>query len=350
MKKQIAVLSGDGIGPEVTAQAVKVLQAIAEKYHHTFVFKEALIGVVAMLKLDNPFPPETFKLCVDSDAVLLGAVGDPKYDNTPKDPLKGLLLMRKGLGLYANIRPVYTFAKVSEKSPLKPEIIKDVNFVVVRELTGGLYFGKKGRSKDGQSAYDTMEYSIPEIERILKFGFETAKSRRGKLTVVDKANVLETSRLWREVSQKMEKKYPEIVVVYMYVDNASQQIIKRPSEFDVIVTENTFGDILTDEASVITGSLGMLPSASIGEKTSLYEPIHGSFPKAAGLNIANPCASILSAGMLLEMSFGLKKESEEIFSAVETAIAQGYGTLDISQDKVLSTTAFGDKIVEIIGR
>lgn len=349
MKKKIAVLPGDGVGPEVTKQAVRVLEKIAENFHHEFTFTEGLIGAAAIDKTGNPFPEETLSLCLEADAILFGAIGDPKYDNDPKAtvrPEQGLLAMRKALVLYANLRPIFTFEKFISKSPLKPEIIKGVDFIVVRELIGGIYFGKRGRNEDRTKAFDTAEYSKDEITRVAKYAFELAQKRRKKLTVVDKANVLETSRLWRETVQEMAKEYPTISLEFMFVDNASMQMVKRPTEFDVVLTENMFGDILTDEASVITGSLGMIPSASIGEKTSLYEPIHGSFPKAAGQNIANPGATILSAAMLLDLSFGLQRESEVIKNAVEKAIAKGYGTKDIVEDNPLSTIAFTDKIIE----
>lgn len=348
MKKTIAVLGGDGVGPEITEQGIKALKKVAKKFGHDFTFKEALVGAAAYDKVGDSFPKETFNLCVNSDAILFGSVGDPRYDNTQKDPLKGLLQMRKQLGLYANIRPIYTFEAASAKSPLKPEITKGTDFVVVRELIGGIYFGKKGRNKDRSAAYDTMEYSTPEIERIVHYAYKLARKRRKKLTMVDKSNVLETSRLWREVTMRIAKEYSDVETDYLLVDNAAMQILKRPTSFDVIVTENTFGDILTDEASVITGSLGMLPSASIGEKTSLYEPIAGSFPRAAGKNYANPTGSILSAAMLLDYSFGLKKESKAIFEAVERVLEQGYGTRDIATENILGTREFGDKVAEEI--
>jgi 3-isopropylmalate dehydrogenase len=351
MKKIIAVLPGDGIGPEVTKQSIKILEKIAEKFGHTFILKNGLIGSIAIDKTGDPYPKETNKLCLDSDAILFGAIGDPKYDNNPHAkirPEQGLLKMRKDLGLYANVRPIFTFKKLLPSSPLKKEIIADTDFIVIRELIGGIYFGKRGRTKNGTSAFDTSEYSKSEIERVATYAFKLAQNRKKKLTVVDKANVLETSRLWRETIQIMEKNFSDVSVNYMFVDNASMQIIKRPSEFDVIVTENMFGDILTDEASVITGSLGMLPSASIGEKTAVYEPIHGSYPKAAGQNTANPIGSIFSAAMMLEYSFGLKRESDDIFKAVEKVINQGYGTKDLHFKKILGTKEFGEKIREAI--
>ncbi|HSW96390.1 MAG TPA: 3-isopropylmalate dehydrogenase [Candidatus Saccharimonadales bacterium] len=350
MKKIIAVLPGDGIGPEIIEQAVNVLKKIAEKYNHEFVFQYGEIGATAIDKTGNPFPYETKQLCLNSDAILFGAIGDPKYDNDPSAkirPEQGLLAMRKTLGLYANFRPIFTLGNTS-KSPLKPEIIRDVDFVVIRELIGGIYFGKKGRNDDKTYAYDTNEYSKSEIQRVVEYAFKVAEKRKHKLTVVDKANVLETSRLWRETVQEMMPNHPKVTVEFMFVDNAAMQIIKRPSAFDVIVTENMFGDILTDEASVITGSIGMLPSASIGEKSSLFEPIHGSFPKAAGKNTANPIGSILSAAMMLAMSFGLEKESQKIYKAVKTVIDDGYGTADITDQQVISTKEFGEKILEII--
>lgn len=348
MKKTIAVLPGDGVGPEITVQAVRFLKKAADKFGHTFTFQEGLIGAVAIDKTGDPYPKETHKLSLEADAILLGAIGDPKYDNDPTAtvrPEQGILGIRKALGLYANIRPIEIFQSVADRSPLRAEIIKDVDFVVIRELIGGIYFGKRGRTNNGLSAFDTSEYSKPEIVRIAKYGFEVAQKRKKHLTVVDKANVLETSRLWRETVQGMEKEYPEVSVEYMFVDNASMQIIKRPSAFDVVLTENMFGDILTDEASVITGSIGLLPSASIGLKNALYEPIHGSFPKAAGLNYANPIGSMLSAAMMLEYSFGLKKERDAMYNAVQTVLDKGYGTKDIATKHVLTTTELADKII-----
>jgi 3-isopropylmalate dehydrogenase (EC 1.1.1.85) len=353
MKKTIAYLPGDGIGPEVTAQARRVLEKVAEVFGHEFAFKEGLIGAVAIDKTGDPYPEATRELCKTADAVLFGAVGDPKFDDDPTAtvrPEQGLLAMRKDLGLYANVRPIFTFPSLEASSPLRSDIVRGVDFVVIRELIGGIYFGKRGRSEDGTSAFDTAEYSKAEIERIASYAFNLAKKRRGKLAVVDKANVLETSRLWRETVQAMQADYPDVTVEYMYVDNAAMKIIQAPANFDVIVTENMFGDILTDEASVITGSLGMLPSASIGEKTALYEPIHGSYPQAAGKNIANPIGSILSAAMMLEYSFGLTSERDAIFGAVEEVLAAGYGTEDIAKENPLTTTGLGDKIIEAIRR
>ena len=352
MKKTIAVLPGDGVGPEVIAEAVKVLKKVAQKYKHQFDFKKDLIGAAAIDKVGDPFPPKTHKLCLESDAILFGAIGDPRFDNNPKAkvrPEQGLLSMRKALGLYANVRPITTFKTTMTKSPLRPEITQGVDFVVIRELIGGIYFGEpRGRTEDGNKAFDTCVYSKEEIRRVAKFAFQLATKRKGKVTLVDKANVLATSRLWRETVQEMILDYPKVTLEFMFVDNAAMQIIKRPIEFDVILTENMFGDILSDEASVITGSMGMLPSASIGEKTSLYEPIHGSFPKAAGKNIANPIAAILSAVMLLEYSFGLIKEGKAVREAVEAALTRGWGTKDIVLENPMSTSEMGDKIKDNI--
>ena len=358
MKKHIAVLPGDGVGPEVVAEAVKVLKKIGEKYHHEFTFEEGLIGGVAIDTVGEPFPEETEQLCKKADAILFGAIGDPKYDNDPTAkvrPEQGLLKMRKTLGLYANVRPIMTFDATINQSPLKREIVEGSDFVVIRELIGGIYFGKKGRKENGNTAYDISTYSVEEITRVSQFAFDLVLKRRkkreerrieSKLTLVDKANVLETSRLWRETVQKIYKDYPDVSVEYMFVDNASMQIIKRPTSFDVILTENMFGDILTDEASVITGSIGMLPSASIGEKTSVYEPIHGSYPKAAGQNTANPIGTILSAAMMLEYSFGMMEEGKAIRKAVHTILANGSGTKDICKENNISTSKMGDLVAE----
>lgn len=351
MNKHIAVIGGDGIGPEVTAQAVKALNAVAQKFGHTFKYTNALGGASAIDQCGDPMPDSTIATCKECDAVLFGAFGDPKYDNDPNAkvrPEQGLLKIRKDLGLYANIRPIFTFESLIHKSPIKKEIVENSDFVVVRELTGGMYFGMKGRTEDGKTAFDTNTYSTYEIERILKTAFDLAASRRKKVTVVDKANILATSRLWRETAMRISQNYPEVTTDYMFVDNASMRIITTPKDFDVIVTENTFGDILTDEASVITGSMGMMPSASVGTYTSLFEPIHGSYPQAAGKNIANPMAAILSAAMLLEMAFELKPEAEAIKSAVNQAIKNGIVTEDIAKGKVYSTTEVGDYIATSI--
>lgn len=348
MRKIIAVLPGDGVGPEVIEQAVLVLEKIAKKFNHQFDFQYGLIGAAAIDKTGSPYPKETEKLCRSAEAILFGAIGDPKYDNNPQAkirPEQGLLQMRKSLGLYANLRPIKVFSSIIDKSPLKARIVEGVDFVVVRELIGGIYFGKKGRKNRGEKAYDVCEYSKGQIRRVTGFAFKLAEKRRKKITVVDKANVLETSRLWRETVNELKIKNQKLEIEFMYVDNAAQQIIKNPRQFDVILTENMFGDILTDEASVIAGSIGMVPSASIGEKTALYEPIHGSYPKAAGKNTANPIGAILSAAMMLDYSFGLKKESQLIFQAVEEVLKKGFGTKDIVDDNPLSTKELGEKII-----
>ena len=345
MEFNIAVLAGDGIGPEIVEQAIKVLEAVAKKYKHTFNFTEALVGATAIDQVGDPFPEPTFQLCMDSDAVLFGSIGDPKYDNDPKAkvrPEQGLLAMRKKLGLYANIRPVTTFPSLIHKSPLRKDLVEDADFVVIRELTGGIYFGERGRSEDLNKAFDTMMYTRPEVERILKLGFEYAAKRNKRLTVVDKANVLASSRLWREIAQEMTPAHPEIEVDFMFVDNAAMQIIQWPKKFDVMVTGNMFGDILSDEASVITGSLGLLPSASMGIHTSVFEPIHGSYPQAAGKNIANPLATVLSAAMMLELGLDLVEEAMAIRNVVDRSMDEAVVTEDIAEGKAYSTSEVGD--------
>ena len=351
MKLKIAVLPGDGIGPEITDQAIKVLNSVAKKYNHELKFEYGLTGATAIDEVGDPYPDSTHKLCLRSDAVLFGAIGHPKFDNNPKAPVRpeqGLLAMRKKLGLYANIRPVVTFESLLHKSPLRKELVSGADFICIRELTGGIYFGEKGRKNNGNTAFDTNSYSRNEIERILHLAYDFAGRRRKKLTMVDKANVLESSRLWREVTQKMESEYPDIQTEYMFVDNAAMQIIQWPKNFDVMVTENMFGDILTDEASVITGSLGLLPSASIGLHTSVFEPIHGSYPQAAGKDIANPVATILSAAMMLEYSFSLRDEGKAIRDAVDASMAQGYVTEDIAEKQAYKTSQVGDWIAHYI--
>ncbi len=345
MDFNIAVLPGDGIGPEIVEQAIKVLKAVGLKYKHTFNFTEALVGATAIDQVGDPFPEETFQLCMNSDAVLFGAIGDPKYDNDPKAkvrPEQGLLAMRKKLGLYANIRPVTTFPSLIHKSPLRKDLVEGADFVVIRELTGGIYFGEKGRSEDLTRAFDTCVYSKYEVERILELAFEYAAKRNKRLTVVDKANVLATSRLWRETAQEMTPSHPDIEVDYMFVDNAAMQIIQWPKKFDVMVTENMFGDILSDEASVITGSLGLLPSASVGIHTSVFEPIHGSYPQATGKDIANPLATVLSAAMLLEISLDLTQEAQAIRNVVDRSMSEVVVTEDISEGKAYKTSEVGD--------
>jgi len=350
-KKQILVLPGDGIGPEVTREALKVLKKVAKIFGHKFSFKYGLIGACAIEKEGIPFPPRTKRLSLLSDAVLLGAVGDPKYDD-PKlkvRPEQGLLELRKTLGVFANLRPVFIFPSLFHISPLKEGILKEVDLIFVRELTGGIYFGEpRGRAEKGDKAFDTCIYSKEEILRVAKIAFDLAKKRKKKVTLVDKANVLATSRLWREVVMEYSREYPEIKLECLYVDNMAMQLIKNPSQFDVVLTENMFGDILTDEASVISGSLGILPSASLGKKNFLYEPIHGSFPQAKGKNIANPIGAILSVALLFEFSFNLKKEAEVIKRAVRETLEQGFGTFDIVKENPLSTLELGEKIIKKI--
>lgn len=329
MELKIAVLAGDGIGPEISAEGVKVMKAVCSKFGHQVTFTEALCGAAAIDAVGNPFPEETLKACQDADAVLFSAVGDPRFDNDPNAkvrPEQGLLAMRKQLGLFANIRPVQTFDCLIHKSPLKDELVRGADFVCIRELTGGMYFGEKKEGDD--YAYDTNAYSRHEVERILKVAFEYAQRRRKHLTVVDKANVLASSRLWRKVAQEMAPQYPDVQTDYMYVDNASMRMIQDPKFFDVMVTENTFGDILTDEVSCISGSMGLLPSASTGESTPVFEPIHGSWPQAKGLNIANPLAQILSVAMLFEY-FNLKEEGTLIRRAVDASLEANVRTPEI---------------------
>ena len=347
MKLNIAVLPGDGIGPEIITQAMKVVEAVCVRYKHKLNRQTAMAGACAIEAVGNPYPKETHALCMQSDAVLFGAIGDPKYDNDPSAkvrPEQGLLAMRKKLGLYANIRPVTTFPSLAHQSPLRAELVRAVDMMCIRELTGGIYFGRpQGRSEDGNTAYDTCVYSREEIERIVRLAYGYAMKRRKKLTVVDKANILATSRLWREVTQSIENDFPEVETEYMFVDNAAMRLIQWPDSFDVLVTDNMFGDILTDEASVITGSLGMLPSASIGLHTSVFEPIHGSYPQAAGKNIANPVATILSAALMFEYAFDLQEEGKAIRDAVAASINAGIVTRDIAQgDKSYSTSEVGD--------
>lgn len=329
MNLKIAVLPGDGIGPEIMAQGIAVLDAIAEKFGHKIEYKTAICGAYAINMVGNPFPDETFETCKWADAVLFAAVGDPRFDNDPTAkvrPEQGLLAMRKKLGLYANIRPVQTFKCLLHKSPLKDKIIENADFICIRELTGGMYFGE--RYQDNEKAYDTDYYTRPEIERILNVAYQYARKRKHHLTLVDKANIMASSRLWRQITKEMESDYPDVKTDYMFVDNASMRMITEPRFFDVIVTENTFGDILTDEGSCISGSMGLLPSASIGSGTPLFEPVHGSWPQAAGINIANPLAQILSVAMLLE-HFGLLNEGLMVRKAVDCSLAENVRTPDI---------------------
>ena len=348
MKLKIAKLPGDGIGPEVVEQAVKAVDAVCRKFGHEVKYSFGYVGACAIDRYGDAFPDDTYKTCLESDAVLFGAVGDPKYDNDPTAkvrPEQGLLAMRKKLGLYANLRPVETFKSLIHKSPLKEELVDGSDFLCMRELTGGMYFGAKGREDNGDTAYDTNIYHRYEVERILKLSYEYAMKRRKHLTVVDKANVLESSRLWRQVAQEMAPQYPEVTTDYMYVDNAAMKLITGPKFFDVIVTENTFGDILTDEASCVSGSMGLLASASIGEKTGVFEPIHGSYPQAAGKNIANPVATILSAAMMFEYAFGMMEEGRAIREAVAKSIEESIVTEDLAGNgKAYSTSEVGDWI------
>ncbi|NLW64442.1 MAG: 3-isopropylmalate dehydrogenase [Syntrophomonadaceae bacterium] len=352
---RIAVLPGDGIGAEIVPEAVKALQAIGEKYGHRFDFQEGLVGGTAIDAVGKPLPDETLKLCQESQAVLLGAIGGPKWEDLAVElrPEVGALLpLRKHLGLYANLRPAFLFPDLVEASTLKPEVIRDIDILVVRELTGGLYFGEKSRkqSEEGEIAVDVCTYSDMEIERICRLAFEIARKRRKHLTSVDKANVIETSRLWREVVSRLAAEYPDVELTHMYVDNCAMQLIRHPRQFDVIVTENLFGDILTDEASMLTGSIGMLPSASLGGAVGLYEPSHGSAPDIAGQKKANPLATILSAAMMLEYSFNLVEEAREIEDAVRLVLSEGYRTPDIFEEGRIqvNTQQMGDLVARKI--
>ncbi len=349
----IAVLPGDGIGPEIIEQALNVTKAVCSKYSYTLNYEYALVGACAIDQLGEPYPKGTHELCMKSDAVLFGAIGDPKYDNDPSAkvrPEQGLLKMRKDLRLYANIRPVTTFPSLIHKSPLRADLVEGADFMCIRELTGGMYFGRpQGRSEDGNTAYDTCVYTREEVERILHLAYKYAAQRNKKVTIVDKANVLATSRLWRQIGQEIAAQYPDIETEFMFVDNAAMRIIQWPKSFDVLVTENLFGDILTDEASVITGSLGMLPSASVGIHTSVFEPIHGSYPQAAGKNIANPLATILSAALMFEYAFGMMEEGALIRKAVAASMDAKVVTEDIANnEKAFSTNEVGEWIVRWI--
>ena len=350
MKKNIAVIEGDGIGPEVTRQAVKVLNSIATKFEHEFHYKYCLMGADAIDKTGNPLPDQTIETCLNSDAILFGAIGHPKYDNDPTAkvrPEQGLLKLRKSLQLFANIRPVTTYLSLHHLSPLKSKIIEGVDFIIFRELTGGIYFGKKELNAEGTQASDDCVYTTEEIERIAHLAFQSAQKRNKKLTLVDKANVLETSRLWRKVVKEMMPQYKDVAVDFLFVDNAAMQIILNPKQFDVILTENMFGDIISDEASVISGSLGLLPSASIGSGSALFEPIHGSYPQAAGKDIANPLGSILSAAMMLDY-FEMKEEAELIREAVNWTLQNGFVTKDIEPINFYFTTTIGELISDYI--
>ena len=364
MKISIAVLPGDGIGPEVITESIKVLEAIGNRFGHDFQIKSGRVGGNAIDDYGTPLPQETIDTCNDSDAILFGAVGGPKWDDPNVDvrPEDGILAIRKSLGLFANLRPVKVYPSLINASPLKPEILKGVDMMVLRELTGGLYFGKpkkRWNTSRGRRGIDTLKYTEAEIVRILKVGFELAMERHKKLTSVDKQNVLESSRLWREIAVEVGRGYPEVELDHILVDNAAMQLIRNPSDFDVIVSENTFGDILSDEASVLSGSMGMLPSASLSSlpgnsgtssKVSLYEPIHGSAPDIAGKGIANPIGSILSTAMMLRLSFGMHKEADSIEKSIDAALSEGYRTADISSDggNQVNTTIMGDVIAGAI--
>ena len=354
--KHILIVPGDGIGQEVTAVGKKVLDSIALKFGHTFTYDEALIGHIAIEATGSPLPDESLEKMRHSDAVLFGAVGHPKYDNDPSAkvrPEQGLLKMRKELGLYANLRPIKLFDELLSASSIKPEILKGADILFFRELTGYIYFGEKGRKNDGDTAYDVAEYSRYEVERIGRKAFEAARTRKKKLCSVDKANVLETSRLWREVIQKLALEYPDVTVEHQFVDSTAMMLIKDPCRFDVVVTANLFGDILTDEASQIAGSMGMLASASIGDGTGVYEPIHGSAHDITGKGIANPLASILSAALLLDISFGMKEESALVINAVDLVLKQGFRTIDIADantapENILGTAAMGEAVLKFL--
>lgn len=348
---RIVLLPGDGIGPEIVAEAVKVLEAVAEKESLTLEWETADIGGAAIDKTGEPLPQPTLQACQQADVVLMGAVGGPKWDSLPGDkrPEAGLLGIRKGLGLFANLRPARVFGPLQDASTLKPTVVADIDILVVRELTGGIYFGRprlREAIDGGQRAVDTLEYTTAEIERIARVAFEAALARRRKVTSVDKANVLESSRLWREVVSEVARDYPDVELNHMFVDNCAMQLLRNPGQFDVIVTTNMFGDILSDEAAMLTGSLGMLPSASLGGKVGLFEPVHGSAPDIAGQGIANPLATILSAAMLLRHSLNLPAAANRIEQAVETVLAEGYRTADIMQPgcQQVSTVEMGDLI------
>jgi 3-isopropylmalate dehydrogenase len=351
LKKNIAVIEGDGIGPEVTKQSVKVLNAIAEQFGHEFSYKYCLLGADAIDKTGTPLPEETIDICLDSDAILFGAIGHPKYDNDPSAkvrPEQGLLGIRKALQLFANIRPITTYSSLHHLSPLKTKNIEGVDFIIFRELTGGIYFGKKEINAEQTIASDDCTYTKEEIERVAHLAFQSAQTRKKKLTLVDKANVLETSRLWRKVVKDLATQYPDVALDFLFVDNAAMQIILNPKQFDVILTENMFGDIISDEASVISGSLGLLPSASVGNKTALFEPIHGSYPQATGKDIANPIGSILSAAMLLDY-FELRGEAALVREAVEWTLTNQFVTKDIEPINFYFTTTIGELISDYIG-
>ena len=363
MEKKIALIPGDGIGPDIVHEGTRVLDAIAKKFGHKFTYETVLAGGAAIDKFGEPLPQASLDTCLKADSVLLGAVGGPKWDNVPGNlrPEKALLGLRGGMKVYANLRPAVMFKQLSSACPLKDEIVgTGLDILIVRELTGGIYFGERGRNSENTEAWDTERYTKPEIERILRLGFESAQKRQKKLCVVDKANILESSRLWREVAESIKDEYKDVELSFMYVDNAAMQLVRNPRQFDVIATSNMFGDILSDEASQITGSIGMLASASLGDGTGpgLYEPIHGSAPDIAGKDIANPLATILSCAMLLRYDFNLEEEARCIESAVEKVLDAGWRTGDIAgssmeevkaNGKLVGTKKMGDLVIEAIG-
>ncbi len=361
MEKNIALIPGDGIGPDVVAEAVNVLNAVASKFGHKFNYETVCAGGCAIDKFGKPLPQEELDKCLKSDAVLLGAVGGPKWDNLPSDlrPEKALLGLRGGMKVFANLRPAVMWKQLKDACPLKDEIVGDgLDILIVRELISGIYFGDRGTAADGKSAWDTEKYTWSEIERIVRMGFEFAQKRQKRLCVVDKANILNSSQLWRKVTESVKGDYPDVALSYLYIDNASMQLVRNPRQFDVIATSNMFGDILSDEASQITGSIGMLASASLGDGgPGLYEPIHGSAPDIAGKNLANPLATILSAAMLLRYSFGLEKEAKSVEDAVNSVLDEGFRTGDIagsqfeqlkSSGKLVGTKEMGRLVVDRI--
>jgi 3-isopropylmalate dehydrogenase len=354
---KLAILAGDGIGPEVTAVSQNIINKLAQKFGFEVSMENALIGHSAIEQTGNPLPDKTIEVCQSADAILLGAVGHPMYDNDPSAkirPEQGLLKIRKTLGLYANIRPIKLFDELLDASSLKPEILKGSDILFYRELTGGIYFGEpRERRENGSIAVDSMVYSKMEVERIARKAFEAARTRSKKVCSVDKANVLESSRLWRETVTEVAKNFPDVELTNLFIDNAAMQLIRDPKQFDVVLTGNMFGDILTDEASQIAGSMGMLPSASIGDSVGLYEPIHGSAPDIAGKGIANPMASVLSVALMFDISFNMKQESEAIIHAVDSLLKQGFRTKDIAnsktpKDKVLTTKQTEEKLLKIL--
>ena len=363
MEKTIALIPGDGIGPDVVAEAVNVLNVVAKKYGHTFSYKNVIAGGIAIDQFGKPLPQEQLDICLNSDAALLGAVGGPKWDNLPSEirPEKALLGLRGGMKVFANLRPAVMWKQLKDACPLKDEIVGDgLDILIVRELTGGIYFGERGTSEDQNTAWDTEKYTRPEVERIIRMGFEYAQKRQKRLCVVDKANILNSSQLWRRVAEDVKGDYPDVTLSYMYIDNASMQMVRNPRQFDVIATSNMFGDILSDEASQITGSIGMLASASLGDGTGpgLYEPIHGSAPDIAGKDLANPLATILSAAMLLRYSFGLETEAKDVENAVNSVLDAGWRTGDIAGDieavkasgKLVGTKKMGELVVEYLNK